>query len=993
MGERQSTASKVKVEQLAADHEQLVGEEMQRVLDQLTPIIDQYRKAFFTSTGKKVVPEKLSQRAREQVNKTYTAAVEMVANAVVGAMERAELMLHVSELLTEHLDDEAKAAAERELYMEDLPELLGTRIYSVLGREFATVLQEGPVTIGDEYTVPEAMDQLNTLPSVVRGAVIKRFVELGLLDYSETEDAETQIVFGKNKHAADRLRNGAVETARLVHKIVYSDVKPREFTSLDDVLTTYNAHDEASSVNRVELESATTRAKILPINELRIGHQDAKHGLELVRETIDLLATLTEEERPNVILVTNLIQGDFKHLQSGRRAALAEGVNTNDQQFRVANLLLEELRATGIPVVLSLGRDDHRIAKDYTVDVMGELRGIAKSGGKENFIPYYQLNKIEEDAQFQKHRKFQLEYAMPLCYLLGRSLRTADEVEADTNGELNTSEYLALYAHIKHGEPLPPELGIDPALLVGLGEWRDGVCVVDDVDLVVSTEESETEIWYRHSVSGFTPETLLQNHMDSVLGALGAMGTNDVRLPNAIMTGGSQEAVYATRSNSGAISLPGLTDPGQAMGRKGQHTAVQGDPTRRMNLLRKRPSSPAISMYEQWDTGEIALSYINRDLMERADSLPRMAVIELCDFQIGSPTARPDYQIKYLSYILELAKNMPIAIQFAGDIIHGNIYPGFGDESQAIGLIKIESQKQMVSGMLKRAFWNVPDSLLNSVVDVLVQQGNHDEIQKKRTPNNHDNNIDYIIKDFEGILDKEPSQQSRVRHNSIFRTGTGVPVPTWMGRSEYGAYDILTAHYHVNRGMKGNSGGLPVYHPYARAVGLGNEERANILMGAHWHNPQSAVLGNKLVVVGGAMAEQSQFEDMLGYSAALSGTIVFIGGSKPPKVLSVTPEALDHHGVKHGWFTPENLSDQGFHDDQGFDVRKHGPYSPDYLPKSGLQKALLALGREASQLTMFEAPMQGENVYDTNGNPVTINSQTRRAMAVAAEKGLTTLSV
>ncbi len=989
MTERQK-ATVAAGEQLSSGSEKLVSAEMQAVLDQLAPIIDTHNGLFVTAGGKPIVSEKLSQRSRKRAHNLYITAVETVANAPLDTMERAELMLRVAEFLTGHLGEEEKEAAARDLYMEDLPDLLGTRLYSVLGREFAAALQDGPIALDENYGVSDALAKLSDLPPAVRQAVIKRFVELGLLDYKETEEDGTQLIFGANKHAAERLRAGAVETARLVHKIVYSTVPTRKITSLDDVAAVYDAHDETSAVSRVELQSETARAKILPINELRIGHQDAKHGLELVRDTVALLDTLTEEERPNVILVTNLIQGDFKHLQSGRRAALAEGINTNDQQFRVAKLLLDELRATGIPVVLSLGRDDHRIAKDYTVDVMNELRGIAKNGGKENFIPYYQLNKIEEDAQFQQHRKFQLEYAMPLCYLLGRSLRTAAEVEADTNGELTTSEYLALYAHVKHGEPLPPELGIDPELLVGLGEWREGVCVVDDVDLVVSTEESETEIWYRHSVSGFTPETLLQNHMDSVLGALGAMGTNGVQLPNAIMTGGSQEAVYATRSGAGAISLPGLTDPSQAMGRKGQHTAVQGDPTRRMNLLRKRPSSPAISMYEQWDTGEIALSYINKDLMERADSLPRMAVIELCDFQIGSPTARPDYQIKYLSYILELAKHMPIAIQFAGDIIHGNIYPGFADESQAIGLIKIQSQKQMVTSMLRGAFWNVPDSLLNSVVDVLVQQGNHDEIQKKRTPNNNDTNIDYIVKDFEGILDKDkPGELSRVRHNAIFRTGTGVPVPTWMGRSEYGAYDILTAHYHVNRGMKGNSGGLPVYHPYARAVGLGHEERGNILMGAHWHNPQSAILGNKLVVVGGAMAEQSQFEDMLGYSAALAGTVVFLGGSKPPKVVSVTPEALDHHGVRNGWFTPENLADHGFHDDAGFDPRKHGPYSPDYLPKSGLQKALRQLARQASQLTDFEAPVQGENEYDEEGKPIKLNIQTQRILAVAAEKAIT----
>lgn len=183
---------------------------------------------------------------------------------------------------------------------------------------------------------------------------------------------------------------------------------------------------------------------------------------------------------------------------------------------------------------------------------------------------------------------------------------------------------------------------------------------------------------------------------------------------------------------------------------------------------------------------------------------------------------------------------------------------------------------------------------------------------------------------------------------------------------------------------KGGGGGLPVYDAYKRAVGLGNEEKANILMGAHWHNPQSALLGNKLVIVGGAMAEQSQFEDMLGYSAALAGTIAFIGGGKPVKVVSVGARALDNHGVKHGWYTPENLAEHGFHDDPDFDVTKHGPYMPSYMPKSALIKALDIDREDANTLDEHKASRE-PNLYDADGNPISLNIQTQRIMARGAK--------
>lgn len=969
------------IDDAQSSSEGLYLDEVKNVTEKVELLVADHAKAMLFR-GKRRTADQLTTRARERAFAVYQQAVELVGESALDAAQKADLLMYIADSMEGHLTSDERATLATSMRMEVLPDLLGKTAYMRFGRELANGLQDGPIVLGEDYDVPKHLTTLSELPPSVRGEVIERFVDLKLLDQSEAGELK----FGARRNAATYLRNGTTEVARMASRIITAELPTGRSASLDDVEARYAAHNERTAVQKVEISSKGECVKILPLNELRIGHQDGSNGLRLVRETIEYVNLLPDDEKPNVILVTNLIQGEFAHSQAGRRTSLVGGVDSNDLQFNSARLLLDELKATGIPVVLSLGRDDRRIANDNVVDIMKELRGLAKQSGQENHAAYYEVNKLQQDPRFQSHLEFQVKYAIPLSYILGRALRSKDQMIRDTEGVVTTSEELALYAHIMHGEELPQEVGIAQEVIAQISDWHDGFRIVNDFDMTLSTEERSTEIWYRHSMSGFTPETMLQNHVSGLVDMLGAMGTNGAKLPNMIMTGGQQEYVTATRSGATVVSLPGLGDPALALRRDQLYSTVPGDNSRRFNLLRKRPSSPSVALVEQWDTGESAFSYISKDLMDRADSLPRTAVFELCDFQLGSPTARPDYQIKYLSYMLEIAKHMPIAIQFAGDIIHGHIYPGFSDESQFVGLIKIESQKLMMTAMLRKAFWAVPESLLNNIVDVLVQQGNHDEIQKKRVPNNNDTNIDYIINNLQWLLGEEPDQEdTRVRHNSIFYTETGVPVPTWAGYSQYGAYNFRTAHYHMLKMGKGAGGGLPVYDAYKRAVGLGDEENSNIFMGAHWHNPQSAVLGDKLVVVGGAMAEQSQFEDSLGYSARLAGTVVMIGGGKPPKVVTVGAEALDRHGVRNGWFTPENLADHGYHDDPGFDVRRHGMYTPNGTPRSGLQKALHDIARKASMLDEHRA-VREPNLYDGDGNPIKLNPQTKRIMAREATK-------
>lgn len=402
-------------------------------------------------------------------------------------------------------------------------------------------------------------------------------------------------------------------------------------------------------------------------------------------------------------------------------------------------------------------------------------------------------------------------------------------------------------------------------------------------------------------------------------------------------------------------------------------------------MQRGIPGVPTIDMVEMLDDGRFRQSFISKEFLDKADSLPRTAVFEICDTQIGSVSARPDYQIMYLSYMAEVAQEMPIAIQYAGDIIHGFLYPTFPEESQSVGLVRLRSQKTLVTNILRTHF-DVSDPVINNlvdrVIDVIVQPGNHDKTMRPKFPGNYDDNIDYLVRDMQDIFDK-PGEPSKVRNDAI-KLVEGTPVPTWMGTTHLGAYTIRMAHYHMERGMRGG-GGFPVADAYKRAQGIGREENADILLGAHWHNPQTAIYGKKLSIVGGPMAGQTEFEDFRGMRARVMGNVIYLGGGEPVTVEFISAEALRKRGVRFGGFTPEKLAEQGFHDDPNFDFLKHGPYSGVHMPKSALLKKLEVMTREGSELTENTAETENPNLYDAQGNPIQLNDATRRAFEIAGK--------
>lgn len=942
-------------------------------------------------------------------------AHEMIRGTNLSRADQAALIVSATKDIVGRLNRTPEAdEAYYNVRHEVLPQVLGVTFFVKAGKELGAALEEdGRVERNSIAGISDRdTDRFPTLTSVapaVASQVLKRLNEYDLTQYNydtedleegvaidmlqdDEKDARTYVTIGAKKKADHFLETGLVETARMMSKFYVTSSK--KFSSVDDIVAQLEQHDAESRIDTVKLRTNADNLRVLPINELRLGHQDGKEGILLVQRTVELIKNLPAEKRPQVITVTNLIQSDFEHSQSQKRQAL--GLKEISEQFDAANKILDLLRELGIPVIVSLGEDDHRMAKDAALNIVNEMNGIVKEGGKENFIPYYGINKTLQDKQFQVHKLFYLQNILPLTYRMGRPLRDKDAVGRDTGDDLNYSEYFALYNHIAHGAELPEGLGIDPEVIVKMGEFKDGLCFVDDFNLVAETEGTTRDIAYRH-VTQFTSESLKQNHMTQILKLLGSLAAkNGVSELADLVISGQQQEHYSIANK--AVSLPGLWDTEQSMNRKQYYSSAPGDSSRRANFIKSVPGTPGVSMIEMTDDGRFIQSFINKEFMDKADSLPRTAIFEFCDTQIGSVSARPDIQIEYLSYMLETARDMPIAIYVTGDMVHGHIYPTFPEESQSVGLIGLKSQKEMMKGILTSVF-DVSDpiirNLVESVIEVGVQPGNHDKIMRPRFPNNLDDNIDYLIHEFQNIVGKD-----RVRHDAVFNQG-GTPVGTWMQRTHLGAYSMLSAHYHLEKkGMAG--GGAPVADAYRRVQGLG-EKAPNILLGAHWHNPQTAMFGNTLSVIGGPMAGQTEFEDFRGMKATPFGTVIKIGGGEPVAVESISAATLrlrggaklekttsggkkyEVSGVKYGQFTPDKLAEQGLYDDDGFNPAKHGPYLHDDYPKSAAQKAILKLQRAASHLAAYEGETENPNRYE-NGQPVHLNELTRRAYEIAAQK-------
>jgi hypothetical protein len=754
------------------------------------------------------------------------------------------------------------------------------------------------------------------------------------------------------------MSNSNAESAHQLLSIV-----PEE--GLDDLSSSYLRNRQESAVSQVEFKTKAPDVNVLYMSELLLGHQHSAKDFYV--KTMDQIQELPETMKPDVIVLSGFMQGDFKFFNKARRATLVPELNSMDKQFRGAREMIDLATKTGAKVVYNMGNDDRRIASEYTVEVFRKMLNLAnehvKSQNKEkdheagqSTIGIWGVDKLKQHPQWQEHLQFQIDTIFPYCLRSGRRLRDASEMSIHTGGEVEVDEYMMLYKtckRISHGKE-PKNKYVKWLDLDSLKDTDFNI--VDDFNLHIKTKNAEYTDWVRHSL-GFSPEPMYQNHMKPLLNILGQLATSGFETPNMLVTEHNQEAVGVSTLNSWGISSGGLIRSRDLLGQKGSKSDIQGDVSRRLITTRGRFPEPSATSHTRTDDGSHKVTFFLDALTEKSYSMPeRMAIVELCDLQTGSITARPDILAKYLDWIrVKAMGECATSFLFGGDMIHGRNYSNFPMESQSTGLMSVDSQKLFNTKLFEAAFSDVTYDEMDALDRVLVQPGNH-EWNTGTFKWHGDSFTDYLNGTFRELylgagFSKEEARK-RVRSHDALMTQRGEYISGgYTGIEYFGDYGVLIQHYLLDRGGKGSGGDIPVYQTHHYAVGAGElMKNIDILMQGHWHHPQYAVLGgNKLGLVGGSIAGLSHYELTRGYRATIAGTITRIGGGLPVEVEFISEEAINSHKIKKGDFTNQALKEEGYKTDRDFDVAKHGIWLPDSFPKSALQKRILQMGRDVYQ--------------------------------------------
>jgi hypothetical protein len=666
---------------------------------------------------------------------------------------------------------------------------------------------------------------------------------------------------------------------------------------MSELANIYEHNDRQTEVQTVELPGA----KVLHLSELLIGHKDA--DINFYKQVLDEAQAL----QPDAIVLSGLVQGDFKYIEKRRRTTLVPELANMDAQFRGAKEMIDLAVAAGVPVIYNLSNDDRRIAEEYTVETMRKLHEIEKAEG----MPYWKVDQMRAQPSWNDHLKFQTEVAFPYCLSQGRRLLTA----AENDG---VDEYFELYSGKK---PIPT-----PDFLV-----------THDLDLQLDNSSQ----MIRHNLN-FSNLPMYQTHLQVPIDVVAQMKANGAPLPNLVITQHQQEAVGINVDDTWVVSLGGLIRAGRFMRSNSSVTDAPGDISRRQTASRRRISSPTATMHEIDADGTHKVTLFNEKLLEKADSPQRETLATGIDWQNGSPTARPDLQVKLMDWWFNrVLPERPMHLFFGGDIVQGRNYSDFANESESLGLISMEAQEKFVEEMILHALTSLDPVNADNLKRVGVIPGNH-EWNSGTTKWHGYSFSSYLRRLFQ---DKTPAA---VKQYSAMVTPEGEYLRTWTAKEQIGNYGVVVQHLPLERGAKGNSG-IPIYQAHGYVKGAGQLMKdVDVLEFGHWHHPQYAMTGDKLAVISAAMAGLSGYEFMRGYRAMLGATLIHLGGGLPVEVEFVSKKALENHDIKDGYFSNTNLTAEGFHDDADFNPHRHGIWQPNF-PKSGLQKAILQLRDQASR--------------------------------------------
>jgi hypothetical protein len=617
-------------------------------------------------------------------------------------------------------------------------------------------------------------------------------------------------------------------------------------------------------------------------------------------------------------------------------------------QYAAAKEVLDGLQESGATVIYNLSDDDLRIAESDTISFFRSgLKAIGKPGPEED-IPYWKIEQMRQHPKWDEHLAFQTNVVLPYCLRTGRSLRTADEMAAATDGAVRADEYLILHdawQKLQRGE----EVG-EFAEYVDVDKLQNSasLLITDNVNLRIDDASGQQYVtWVRHNLN-FSSAPRYVDHMATPMRGISQRAANGQDTPDMLVTQINQEAVAVDLGETVVTSTGGFNNSSRFLDTKGTRTAP-GDPSRRQFATRRRQGLPNAVQVEFTPYGSRKTTIFNETLMDKADSLgdPIWLAVN-SDWQTGSPTARPDYQVKWMDIVHQRLEVGRVAMIWTGDIVHGDIYPDFKHESQAIGLIGLDAQKEFVRDMIALARSEVPAEYLDNIVSEDITAGNH-EWHNGAIKGSGDSVLDYLVMASDLSFARQGLDPRAKMYNRL-QTPYGEPLKSYTIVRQLGAYGIVARHFALERGSTKGASGVPIYAAAMQLEGA-KELSANtdIHVTGHWHNPEHGVFGDKFAKIVGSLAGQSGYEWERAYKAVIGASMIRIGGGLPVQIEDFSEKALRGHVIQSGPFSNERLAEEGFRTDEGWDPVRHGVLLGRRSPKSAEQKKLRMMMLDASE--------------------------------------------
>ena len=703
-----------------------------------------------------------------------------------------------------------------------------------------------------------------------------------------------------------------------------------------------DAHDKFNkkrTVDNLHVDIKGKSARVMHLTELLYGHKDA--DLNFAERALSHLESLPPRERPDVVVVSGLIFGNYQNREKNNRRVKTMSVH---KQFGKAKEFIERLQKMGMTVVYNKSDNDQKIIEDYTYDAVRILEGIARENGDDWPTSYAAFDRAQQSHLWQSNYEFQWDVAFEYMLRCGRRLSTREEVQRDT-GE-NVEEYLLLldaHGRLERGEELT-ELQNQVLEVENIPHSRrpqDRLIVTDDYNLELETKGKATHLSGRHEFRQ-TATSMVQDPTKSARLILSQMEASEKKVPDAFVMENHQHAVGMMHVNTLLTSTPGMTTYNFD---SSSFARVQSDKAERIAKSRGEFNFAGIQQLEFHDDGRISIHLMNDHLMNLAAKTeePHAAVF-FSDWQTGSVTARPDLAVKAMDYVLHAVLMKQKGMLFMnGDIIQGRNYPEMPNENTNMGLVTIDSQQEFVYTMLRDILEKMPKKTKENLQAVHITPGNH---EWNSGHDRHGSTHSMFLK----VLFNEASERSfktTLHSYDTVRAGTS-HFKSYTAIAELAAHKILAQHIMMERGGKG-SGELPINQFFAMVrSSTGPLMKELNLMGAgHYHHPSYMMTNNKIGVISGSLAGLSGYEWWRGYNPVIGTTIVHLGGNRPPVIELLTPEFLYNYKCQ-GAYSDNNLETKGFTTDRNFDPNKHGfgkilvatGEQSQRMPQNAIQKKL-----------------------------------------------------